>query len=159
MRKPPLSMISAVVASLLSRSSRSSPSSCSMSSSISWGRLAISCVLRSCLADEFVQQHASDHVEGLKDAFALVRGGAEGGNLEVAVIQEELHVFHWGSIGQVALVILQNVGDVGEIEFQGLEVVFEVGEALDVLGHLFVLGIGDKDNAVHADIPYVLQYN
>src|ERR1035441_9061088 len=47
---------------------------------------------------ELVQQHARDHVERLKHAFALVRRGAERGDLEVAVIQQKLHVFHRGDI-------------------------------------------------------------
>src|SRR5512137_1248758 len=91
MRKPPLSMISAVVASLFSSSSRNSPPRRSMSSSISWGKEAMSCVLWRSLADEFVQQHAGNHVERLEHPFALVRGRAEGRDLEVAVVQQELH--------------------------------------------------------------------
>src|ERR1035441_2248722 len=89
MRKPPLSMISAVVASLFSSKSRNSRSSRPMSSSISCGKEAMSCVLRSCLADIFVQQNAGDHVERLEDAFALVRRRAEGRDLDVAVVQDE----------------------------------------------------------------------
>src|ERR1035438_7840298 len=72
-------MISAVVASLFSSNSRNSLPSRSTSSSIICGKVAMSCVLRSCLANELVQQHARDHVERLKHAFALVRRGAEGG--------------------------------------------------------------------------------
>ncbi len=37
----------------------------------------------------------------------------------------------------------------GEVEFQGPEIIFEVGEALDVLRHLVVLRVGDEDDAVH----------
>src|ERR1035437_234127 len=101
MRNPPLSMISAVVASLFSSNSRSSLPRRSTSSSIICGKVAMSCVLRSCLANELVQQHARDHVERFKHAFALVRRRAEGGDLEVAVIQQELHVFHRGDIRQI----------------------------------------------------------
>src|ERR1017187_4233670 len=97
-RKPPLSMISAVVASLFSSNSRNSLPSRSTSSSISCGRVAMSCVLRSCLADELVQQHARDHVERLKHALALVRRRGEGGDLEVAVVQQKLHVFDRGNV-------------------------------------------------------------
>src|ERR1039458_5800487 len=104
MRKPPLSMISAVVASLLSSNSRSSPPSRSMSSSTSWGREAMSCVLRCSLADELVEQHTGDHVERLKHPFALVRGRAEGGDLDVPVVEQKLHVLQRGRIWQIALV-------------------------------------------------------
>src|SRR5664279_4637247 len=93
MRKPPLSIISAVVASVFSIRSCNSPPSRWISSSMSWGKEAMSCVLLSSLADELVQQHAGDHVERLKHPFALVRGPGEGGDLDVAVVQEELHVF------------------------------------------------------------------
>src|ERR1019366_178901 len=130
MRKPPLSMISAVVASLFPSKSCNSPSSRSMSSSISWGKEAMSCVLRGALADIFVQQHAGDHVERLKDAFALVRRRAEGRDLDVAVVQEEFQVFYRGDVRQITLVVLQHVGNVGEVEPQGLQVVFQVCEAL-----------------------------
>src|SRR6266478_3496388 len=71
------------------------------------------------LADEFVEQHAGDHVEGLEDAFALVRGGGERGYLELAVVEEELHVVHGGDIGQVLFVVLEDVRDVRHVELQG----------------------------------------
>ncbi len=37
-----------------------------------------------------------------------------------------------------------------EVQLQGFEVLFEVGEALDVFGHLLVLRIGNEDDAIHA---------
>src|ERR1039458_1935547 len=130
MRNPPLSMISAVVASLFSSNSRNALPICSTSSSVICGKVAMSCVLRSCLANELVQQHARDHVERLKHAFAPVRRGAEGGNLEVAVVQQKLHVFHRGDIRQITLVILQHVRNVGEIEPQSLQIILQIREAL-----------------------------
>ncbi len=42
------------------------------------------------MADEFVQQHARDHVERLEDAFATVRARREGRHLDFAIIQQEL---------------------------------------------------------------------
>src|SRR5512145_851314 len=110
MRNPPLSMIRAAVASLLARSSNSSSSSRWMSSSMSWGREAMSCVLRRSLADELVEQHAGDHVEGFKDAFALVGGGGEGRDLDFAVVEQKLHVFDGSDVGEVAFVVLEDVG-------------------------------------------------
>src|SRR5438093_4189788 len=106
MRKPPLSMISAVVASLFSSNSRSTVSSCWTSSSMSWGSVAMSCVLRRGLGDELVEQHARNHVEGFEHPFTPVRGGGERGHLHVAVVEQKLHVIHRRSVWQIALVVL-----------------------------------------------------
>src|SRR2546423_3199773 len=104
-------MISAVVASLFSNNSRNSSSRSWMSSSISWGRVAMSCVLRSGLANVFIEQHAGDHVEGLKNAFTPVRGRAERGHLHFPIVEQKFHVFGRGNIGQVTLVVLQDIGN------------------------------------------------
>ena len=53
-------------------------------------------------------------------------------------------------VRQVALVVLQHVGNFREVELEGIQVVHEILEALDVFRHLFVLRIGDKHDAVHA---------
>src|SRR6185436_11854062 len=84
MRNPPLSTINAVVASLRLRNARKTLSRASMSSSISWGKVAMSCVLRDALLDVFVQQHARDHVERFEHALATVGGGVERGHLRLA---------------------------------------------------------------------------
>src|SRR5208283_4887233 len=94
MRKPPLSMISVAIASVLAMNSRNTPSRWRMSSSISWGRVAMSGVLRNALVDEFVQQEARDHVQRLEHALAFVRRGAERRHLHFAVVQQVFHVFH-----------------------------------------------------------------
>src|SRR5689334_9254124 len=93
MRNPPLSRISAVQASLFSSKSRKMLSSCRMSSSMSWGRVAMSCVLRCALADILVEQQARDHVERLEHAFTLVRDGFKGRDLHLAIVEEVIHVF------------------------------------------------------------------
>src|SRR5258705_6265122 len=150
MRKPPLSMISAVVASLFSSNSRSSSSSSWISSSISWGSVAMSCVLRSSLADILIKQHPGDHIERLKNAFAAVRSRAEGGHLHFAVVEQKFHVFGRRNIGKVPFVVLQDVGNLSQIQLEGLQIVFQVREGLDVLRHFLVLRIGDKHDAIHA---------
>src|ERR1039458_96244 len=94
MRKPPLSMISAAVASVFAMNARNVSSHRRMSSSISWGRVAMSCVLWNALVDEFVQQQARDHVQGFKHAFALVRRRVERRHLHFAIVQQKFHVFH-----------------------------------------------------------------
>src|SRR5215208_3736850 len=109
MRKPPLSIMSAVVASLLSSSSSRASSSCWMSSSISWGRVGMSCVLRRPLADELIEQHASDHIEGFENALTEVSRGSERRDLHLAVIQQELHVFDGSDVGEIAFVVLKDV--------------------------------------------------
>src|SRR6185369_975852 len=106
MRKPPLSIISAVVASLRPRNSPNTSSSPWMSSSRSCGKVAMSCVLRNVLVNEFVEQHARNHVERFENAFALVGDRSEGGRLHFAVVEQKLHVFDRRRVGQVALVVL-----------------------------------------------------
>src|SRR5208283_2067753 len=53
-------------------------------------------------------------------------------------------------IGQVPFIVLKDVGDVRQTQFEGLEVLLEVGKAFDVFGHFLVLGVGDKDDAIDA---------
>src|SRR5260370_36331220 len=99
-RKPPLSMTRADVASLSWINWRRTRSSSWMSSSMSWGSVAIAFLggLGRALRDELVQQHAGDHVERFKNPVALVGDRVEGGHLEVAVVQQEFHVFHRGDV-------------------------------------------------------------
>ena len=110
----------------------------------------MSCVLRRSLADEFVQQHASDHVERFKHALALVSGRRKRGHLHVPIIEQEFHIVHRRDIWQVPLVELQDIRDFGQIQLEGFEILFKVDEALDVFRHFFVLRIGDKDDAIDA---------
>src|SRR6185503_12695364 len=133
MRNPPLSRTRAVTASLFSRNSRKTESSSWMSSSMSWGRVAMSCVLRYARVDKLVQQHASDHVERLKDTFAFVSGSAEGRHLHFAIVQQELHVLGRRGVGQVALVVLDDVGNIFQIELQALQIVREVLQTFHIL--------------------------
>src|SRR6266446_4071726 len=118
MRKPPLSMISAVVASLFSSNSRSASSRHWTSSSISWGRVAMSCVLRRALADKLVQQHACDHVERFKHALAFVSDGGKGRDLQIPVIEQKLHILNRRHVRQISLVVLQHVGNVSQVQFE-----------------------------------------
>src|SRR6188474_189824 len=141
-------MISAVVDSVLVSNSLRVSSRHWISSSISWGRVDMSCVLRRSLADVFMQQHASDHVQGLENTLATVCCGGKGGHLHFAIVQEELHILHRGSVCQIPLVVLHDVRDIRQVELENPEVFLKVGKTLHVLGHLFVLRIGDEDNAV-----------
>ena len=53
-------------------------------------------------------------------------------------------------VGQIALVVLQHVGNFVEVELERLQIVHEILKALDVLRHFFELRIGDEHDAVHA---------
>src|SRR5450759_2962778 len=150
MRNPPLSMTSAVVASLFSNSSRNSSSSSWISSSISWGNVAMSCVLRSSLADVLVEQHSGDHVQPLENAFTAVRRRGEGGYLHFAIVEQKLHVFSRRDVRKVPLVILQHIRNFPQIQLERFQFFFEVREGLDVLGHLLVLRIGDEHHAIYS---------
>jgi hypothetical protein len=70
--------------------------------------------------DEFVEQQARNHVERLEDALALEGHGREGRHLHLAVVEQEIQILDRRGIGQVALVVLQDVRDFGEIEFERL---------------------------------------
>lgn len=97
-----------------------------------------------------MEQHAGDHVERFKDTIAFGSGSLEGGDLNFAIIEDEIEIFHGRDFGQVAFVVLHDVGNIVEVEVEGLEVLFEVFEGLDVLLHFIVLGVGDKDDTVDA---------
>src|SRR5262245_47232737 len=121
-------MISAVVASVLVSSSLRASSRHWISSSISWGRVDMSCVLRRSLTDVFMQQHASDHVQGLKHAFATVSCSRVRGYLYFTVVKQELHILNWGCVWQIPLVVLHNVRDFGQVQLKNPEVLFQVGK-------------------------------
>src|ERR1051326_7459360 len=110
----------------------------------------MSCVLRSGVADELVQQQPGDHVQRLEDSFALVGAGGKGWNLNFPIVEQKFHIFYGSDVGEVALVVLEDVRDLGEIQFESFEVLFEIGEAFDIFAHLVVLRIGDKNNAINA---------
>src|SRR5215469_6935136 len=119
MRNPPLSMISAAEASVWSNNACKMTPNLWMSSSISCGKVAMSCVLRCVLADKFIEQQARNHIQRFEYALAFVRDGAEGRDLDVAIVEEKLHVFHRGDIRQIALVVLEHEGNVRQVHLQG----------------------------------------
>src|SRR4051812_4322684 len=116
MRKPPLSMMMAALPSHLRSSSSSTRSSSRTSSSISWGSVGISCGLAITLVDELVQEQAGDHVQRFEHSLALVGATGEGWHFDVTVVEQEIHVLQGRDIGQVALVVLQHIGNVGQMQ-------------------------------------------
>src|SRR5947208_15583188 len=112
MRKPPSAATRAAVASLLSRKSRSAVSIAWTSSSMSWGELGIRRGLPSPFGDEFVEEQPRDHIKSLENAFALTGAGFERGDLHIAVIEQELHIFDRGDAWEVAFIVLEHIRDV-----------------------------------------------
>ena len=99
--------------------------------------------------DELMEQEASNHIQSFEYSSAFTGAAGKSGNFNVAIVEQKIHVLDRSGIGQVALVELQHVRDVRQIEIEALEILFEIGEALDVLSHFFVLRIGHKDDPVH----------
>src|SRR5579862_8926971 len=122
MSGPPLSMTMAAVASLLRSNSSRAVSRAWTSSAINGGRPGISRGFWSAFADELVEEQARDHVERFKDALATGGDRRERGRLHFAIVEQELHVFDGSDIGQVALVVLENVRDFGKVKAESLEV-------------------------------------
>src|ERR1022692_3890786 len=149
MRKPPLSMMSAAVASAAVMSSLSASLSRWMSSSMSCGRVDISGMLGNALIDVFLQQHTGDHVQRFEHTLAFVGTGGKRRHLYIAVVHKEIHVFERSGVRQVALVILQHVWNLAEVELQRLQIVRQVLERLDILSHFFVLRISHEHDAIH----------
>jgi hypothetical protein len=110
----------------------------------------MSCVLRDALVDIFVEQHPRDHVQRLEHAFAFVCTAGKRRHLHVAVVEQEIHVFRRRGVGQITFVVLQNVGNLADVELQRFQIVREILKRLDVLRHFFILRIGNKNYSVHA---------
>src|SRR5207248_9039005 len=66
-----------------------------------------------------------------------------------AIVQNVLKIVHRRDVGQVAFVVLQDVGNVIEGHVLLGQVVLEIFETLDVFLHLFPLRIGDENDSVH----------
>src|SRR5262245_61020522 len=144
-------MIRAVVASVWERNSRNSSSIAWISSSINCGSVVdMSCVLRGSLTNELMQQHARNHVERFKHSLALVRGGGERRDLNFTVVQEKFHVFNGRDVWEIAFVVLNDVRNIMQVQLESLEVLFKVGKGFNVLSHLVVLGVSNKNDAVNA---------
>ena len=91
------------------------------------------------LIDELVQEHACDHVESFEHAVALVRGGPERRRLNFAVVEKEFHVLNWRGVGQVTLVVLEDIGNFIEIQVEGIEGKWKLGQNKTVVAQEGVL--------------------
>src|SRR5688572_133352 len=106
-RKPPSAVSSTDEASDLLRKSAKIALICSTSSSNSSGSVPVielsgDFLLAAGLREQFMEQHAGDHIERLENTIAFGRGRFERRDLHVAIIQEKIHVLDWGDIRQIA---------------------------------------------------------
>src|SRR5262249_39200949 len=125
---PPLSMTRAVPASLLRISSCNALFNAPMSSSMSWGRVGITGDYGNrgwqqwsrrpalALGNELLQEQACDHVQGFRHPVAFMTARGKRRRLLLAIVQQVLHKLHRGHAREIALVILQHVGDVGQVQ-------------------------------------------
>src|ERR1051326_5327216 len=103
-------MISAVAASVCFNSSLRASSISLMSVSMSGGKVAVILrVLRSALVDELREQRALNRIQRLEHAGAVVGRCRKRGDLHVAAVEQELHIFDRSRSRQITLVILQDV--------------------------------------------------
>src|SRR5262245_37301209 len=116
MRNPPLSMSRAALASLLMSNSSRARLISAMSSSMSWGSVAILGSFAGALVDKLLQEQTRDHVQRLKDSITFVGAGREGGYLFVPVVEKEFQVFRGRHVREIALVVLQDVGNVSQVQ-------------------------------------------
>src|SRR5712691_4845619 len=114
-------------------------------------RITMSCSLTVCplflpkLADE---DHAGDGVERVEHAVTVDRHRLEGRDPPGPPVEEKLHVLERRDIGEVALVVLDDVRDLVDVVAVLAEVLFEVAEALDVPAQPVPLRVGHEDEPV-----------
>ena len=102
---------------------------------------------------EFHKGDCGGHHYWNTTAHKILRTGFYWWSIFVDVYKEvfsyhEFHIFDGSNVRKVSLVILQDVRNVGEIEFQGFEIVLKVLEAFYVFGHFIVVRIGDENNPI-----------
>src|SRR5579872_2995682 len=118
MSGPPLSMIKAIEDSLRTSNSLSTASRRCTSSSINDGSPGIALFLSRRFVDELVQQHSRNHVQRLKYSRAFGGHCGKGWHLYLAVVQQKLHILDGRDVGQIALVVLNDIWNIGNIEFE-----------------------------------------
>ncbi|OIQ83748.1 3-hydroxyadipyl-CoA dehydrogenase [mine drainage metagenome] len=97
-----------------------------------------------------------DGQERVQHPRAPVRHGFEIGH--VAEVQAAVHDAHCHGVGQIPLVVLENEGDLLDVQPVGIQVVVEVRQRVHVLLHLGFAGIRHEHHAVGAaDIDLAMQ--
>src|ERR1700693_4563031 len=96
------------------------------------------------------EDHARDGIERVEHALALDGNRFEVRDPPALPVQHVLEVLHRSHVGQIPLVVLDHVRDLVKIVPVFLEILFEVSEALHVLGQAIPLRVRDEDDAVDA---------
>src|ERR1700730_17010774 len=94
------------------------------------------------------QDHAGHGVEGVEHAVTVDRHGREGRDPPGPPVEEKFHVLERRDVGEVALVVLDDVRDLVDVVVVLAEVLFHVAEALDVLAQPVPLRVGHEDEPV-----------
>ena len=99
---------------------------------------------------EFVEQHLRDGIERGKDVLSSARDDLEALHALLAIVQNELEIIDWRDVVQVALVVLQDVGNLIDRDILLGQVFLEIAKTLDVFLHFFPLRIGHENDSIDA---------
>src|SRR3989454_2449166 len=100
-------------------------------------------------APEFAgESHAGDGVERVEDSLPFDGRRLEERDSLGPVVEDELQILHRRDVGQVALVVLQDVRDLVEGALVLAEVGLEVAQALDVFAETLELRVGNEHETV-----------
>src|SRR5437867_3764616 len=120
------------------------------SASDSWMTMSCSFTVLPLFLSEFADEyHARDGVEGVEDPVAVDGHGLEVRDLPGPSVEHELHVLDGRDVGEITLVVLNDVGQLIQIVVVLPHVLFQIAEALDVFLQPVPLRVGDEDETVH----------
>src|SRR5215510_244163 len=121
------------------------------SASPSWMTMSCSLTVLPLFLSEFAHQnHAGDGVEGVEHAIATDGHRLEIRNLPSPAVEHELHVLERRDVGEVALVVLDDVRHLVQVVVVLAEVLLQVAEALHVLPQPVPLRVGHEHEPVHS---------
>src|SRR5882724_3425058 len=104
------------------------------SASASWMTMSCSFTVLPLFLTEFADQnHARDGVEGVEDPIAVDGHGLEVRDLPGPSVEHELHVLDGRDVGEIALVVLNDVRHLIKIVVVLPHVLFQIAKALDIL--------------------------
>src|SRR5882672_5590920 len=121
------------------------------SASLSW--MTMSCsftVLPLFLTELAHQDHARDGVESVEDPVAVDRHGLEVRDPPGPPVEHELQVLDRRDVGEIALVVLDDIRHLVQAVVILAQVFLQVAEALDVLAQPVPLGVCNEDQPVQA---------
>src|SRR6266480_567982 len=100
------------------------------------------------LLAKLVQQNLRNSVQGGENILPGAGDDLETLHSFLPVVQDVIQIIDRSDICQIALVVLQDVGDIVERHVLLGQVVLEIFETLDVLLHFFPLRIGHENHAI-----------